>query len=119
MVQKIIMLYSVLRVTSYTAFFHWIAVSFAYNVIINYIKLLLHVASSFVTAVASDPGIWKENVNFLYLKIIFFYFPKNFKEVPYSVIRRKASIKYVNCLVFKCSAASLFQRINIGFAIIY
>jgi hypothetical protein len=70
------MLYSILCVTSYKAFFHWIAVSFACNIIINYFKLLLHLASSFVTAVASAPEIWKENVNILYLKIIFFISPK-------------------------------------------
>jgi hypothetical protein len=88
---KIIMLYSVLRITSYTAFLHWIAVSFACNVIINYIKLLLHLTSSFVTAVASAPGIWKENVKFVYLKIIF-SFTQKCKKVPYSAIRREASI---------------------------
>jgi hypothetical protein len=57
---------SVLRVTSYTALFRWIAVSFACNVIINYITLLLHLASSFVTAVASAPLIWKENLGFFF-----------------------------------------------------
>jgi hypothetical protein len=62
------MLYSILCVTSYTEFFHWIAVSFACIVIINYIKLLLCLESTFVTSVASASGIWKENVNFLYPK---------------------------------------------------
>jgi hypothetical protein len=40
---------------------------------------MVHLESSFVTAVASAPRIWKENVNFLYLKTILFHFPKNVK----------------------------------------
>jgi hypothetical protein len=70
MVYEVLMVYSVPCVISYTALFHWIAVSFACNIIINYIKLLLNHESSYVTAVALAPGIWKENVKFLYPKII-------------------------------------------------
>jgi hypothetical protein len=67
------MLRSIPRVASCTTFFHWIGVSFACNVIINYIQLLLHLESSFVTAVSSAPGIWKKNVNFLYVNIYFIF----------------------------------------------
>lgn len=70
------MLQCFLRVARNTAFFEWIAKSFASDVIINYTKLLLHLNNSFVTAAALVPGIWKENVKFLCLLIISFLFVK-------------------------------------------
>jgi hypothetical protein len=51
----------------------------AFNGIINYIKLLLYLASRFVTAVARALGIWKETNFFTSQK--YFNFPNNVKAL--------------------------------------
>lgn len=54
---------------------------------------MVYCYDSFVTAVTSTSGLWKENVNFLHL--FFFHFPQNVKKCLMVLFDRKFQL--VNC----------------------